>query len=477
MKNINRIKLLILAILITFTACDTVDFGDTNVDPNSPSNATTSALFTNAEKTVGDNLEATTANLYVQYLSNGQYPEESLYQTLNWSFNGYYAALTDLQKVIELNTNESTKVAAQAYGSNANQIAAAIILRVYFFHQMTDRWGMIPYSEALQGLENPFPKYESEQAIYTGLFGELDSALSMIDSGNGPTGDIILNGDMSRWITFANTIKLVMALRLSKADPVTGKGKFLEAMSGAISSNTENIQYTYLTEDTNDNPWQDNFESRRDYLLSETFANALIGSGTASAPEDPRTSKYFETANNYPTMYRGAPYGILNGTPDDWSFITSDIIFKSDAPLMIYTYSEVLFARSEAAALGWTTENASSLYENAITASMDQWGVSSSAANTYIAGNPYSELNDIAFEKWKSLFLQGYNSWAEWRRHKAMGYGVPLTAPADLLSNATDIPDRHAYSATAGDLNKENYDAAIAAQGPDALNTILWTNQ
>ena len=54
---------------------------------------------------------------------------------------------------------------------------------------------------------------------------------------------------------------------------------------------------------------------------------------------------------------------------------------------------------------------------------------------------------------------------------------MPLTAPAELLSNATGIPQRHGYSATASALNEDNYNAAVSAQGPDNLDTILWINK
>lgn len=475
MKKINKIKLLILTVIISFTACDTVDFGDTNLNPNSPSNAVPSLLLTSVERGMSAYIANTTSNLYVQYLSNGQYDEESRYETLNFNPDDAYSQLQDISEIIKINTDEATKVGAQAYGSNGNQIAAATILKVWYFQLMTERWGYMPYSEANDAINFKKPKYDSQQDIYMGLFAELDMALGMINSGNGPDGDILFGGDMTKWRTFANTIKMVMGLRLSKADPTTGRAKFNEARAGAISSNAGNLQYTYLTEDTNDNPWQDRFESRKDYLLSDVFVNVLIGSGTNTAPEDPRLAKYAEPSTAL-SIFVGAPYGFSNSATANYSFITDNIIFTGDAPLMIYTYSEVLFARAEAAAKGWTTENAASLYAQAITASMQQWGVSSGAITTYIAANPYTNVADIAYEKWVSLYMQGYNSWAEWRRFKAEGTNtrIPLVIAANLLSNATGIPQRHGYSATASGSNEENYNAAIAAQGPDALNTVLW---
>ena len=475
-KNIKYLSLLLLAVLVSFTACDTVDFGTVNEIPNSPTEASTASLLTTAEKTVSGYIGSATANCYVQYLSNGQYDEESRYQTLNWNPNGYYSALVNLDRIIELNQSEDTKVAAAANGSNGNQIAAATILRVYYYHGMTDRWGMLPYSDALKGLDAQYPVYDSQQAIYTGLFAELDGALAMIDNGAGPTGDFIFGGDMDAWRTFGNTIKMTMALRLSNADPSTGNSKFNQAMNGAISSNGDNLYYPYLSENANDNPWEDRFETRRDYLLSDTFVNAMIGNGTSALPEDPRLEKMGEPSFNS-GVFVGAPYGESNSATDDYSFITDDIINKGDAPLYMYTAAEVAFAKAEAAALGWTSGNAEALYKEGIMLSMEQWGVDSAAAQAYADNATYGGLEDIAYEKWVAQYLQGYNSWAEWRRTKAMGYEVPLTAPADLLSNATGIPQRHGYLATASALNEDNYNAAVAAQGPDNLDTILWTNK
>lgn len=475
MKQINKFKILILAVLVSFTACETVDFGDTNLDPNRPSNAVPSLLLTSAQRGMSGYVATTTANLYVQYLSNGQYDEESRYQTLNWDTDGAYAILQDLSVIVALNSNDDTKVASVAYGSNKNQIAAATILKVWYLQMMTERWGYLPYSEANDPFNVTKPKYDSQEDIYTGILAELNAAINLIDSGNGPQGDILFGGDMTKWRTFANTIKLSMGLRLSKADPTKGKAIFQEAMSGSIGNNADNIQYTYLSEDSNDNPWQDRFESRKDYLMSDVFVDVLIGTGTNTSPEDPRLAKFSELATTSAT-YIGAPYGLSNSATDDYSFMTNNIINTSDAPLMIFTYAEVLFARAEAAAKGWTTENESSLYNQAITASMTQWGVDAADITTYLAANAYTGVKDIAYEKWVSLYLQGYTSWAEWRRFKAEGTDtrIPLIIAADLLSNATGIPQRHGYSATASALNEANYNAAISAQGADALDTKLW---
>jgi hypothetical protein len=189
-------------------------------------------------------------------------------------------------------------------------------------HGMTYRWGYLPYSEALDVENNIYPAYDSQEEIYNGLLAELDTALAAMDGGNGPDGDIYFGGNMARSTTFANTIKMVMGLHLSKASPAIGEAKFNQGVAGAISSNDQNIQYSYLSEDSNDNPWQDRFESRKDYLMSDVFVNKLIGSGTSTLPEDPRLAKFAEPATTSAT-YIGAPYGASNSATADYSFITN----------------------------------------------------------------------------------------------------------------------------------------------------------
>ena len=78
-------------------------------------------------------------------------------------------------------------------------------------------------------------------------------------------------------------------------------------------------------------------------------------------------------------------------------------------------------------------------------------------------------MQQMAEEKWKALFLQGYEAWAEFRR---LGY-PQLTPPAEPL-NGDGIPVRQGYDLDWSQSNEANYDAAVSAQGPDNLDTNLW---
>ena len=97
MKNIKNL-FLGLAITAGLTACDPSDFGDLNVNPNSPSNPIASSLLTGAERGVQSIFTDTQGCLYVQQMANKQYTSADRYQTIQWSYNGFYTGpLVDLE--------------------------------------------------------------------------------------------------------------------------------------------------------------------------------------------------------------------------------------------------------------------------------------------------------------------------------------------------------------------------------------------
>ncbi|RIV25370.1 SusD/RagB family nutrient-binding outer membrane lipoprotein [Fibrisoma montanum] len=468
------------AVLSTLTACS--DFGDINVNPNNPSTPSTPALLTGAIRNVGaingqvgpGSFNMTPA-LYVQQFGDVTYIEDSRYKTINFSYNGLYTGpLLSLQEVIDLNTNEATKTAAAATGSNANQIAIARILKAYFFQFITDRWGDVPYSQALKANQNFTPAFDKQQDIYNDLFKEWKEAAAQFDGGATAQGDILLNGNAARWKKFANSLRLIAALRLSKVDPAKGKAEFAAALAdGVFTSNADNVQYNYLSEANNENPLYNNYitTNRKDFALSNTFVDYL------KKVNDPRLP--FLADKNINGEYRGVPYGAFpaQGKAQDFS-LAATAIRQQNSPVNVLTYGQVLLAQAEAAKLGWTSGNAKSLYESAVKASMQQWmgaGYTEAAYTAYIAQPDvaYSETNAIeriATQRWIHLFFQGTEAWNEWRRT-----GYPQLKPtASTLNGGTEIPRRLAYPVTEVTLNKANYDAVISRQGKDDQYTRVW---
>lgn len=483
----NRIKQISLVLFGVVVAAGCNDFGDMNVDPNNPSSAQTDLLLTNAQKSISSVVGSVTPALYVQYFAETQYDEDSRYQTVQFDFNGWYTGvLKDLNEIITL--NEANPDAYIGGGNTANQIAVARILKVYFMQMMVDRWGPLPYSEALQGNDNYKPGYDSADAIYADLINELKAAAAQVNtSATGVKGDIIFGGDMTQWVKFAHTMRARLALRLADTSPSTAKSEF-ESVAGNLLDGS--VFYPYLAESANQNPWYSRFMTRTDYAISDVMDDYMTPKG------DMRLTKY---ANPAPLQDNGdgitqmeEVVGHPYSTVEAGDIPNAEVSFPGaaigaggpgvgiqDAPLPIVTLAEIHFMLSEAAARGWNvTGDAPTHYGLAIKASWEQWGVYDEAAyNAYMshADVAYDATNykkSIGEQKWVALFPLGYEAWAEWRR---LGY-PQLEAHEYPLNPSGQIPLRHAYPASELTLNSASYEAALGLLGgPDDETTpIFW---
>jgi hypothetical protein len=475
---------------LLFVSCETVDFGDENLNPNAVSKANTGALITGAMRNIPSLVSGVNPTLLVQQVSEITYNDDSCYETIQWNFDGFYTGpLMDLQTVINLNTTDPASYSSS--GSAGMQMGVAHLLQVYMYQKMTDRWGAIPYSEALQGVDNLKPKFDDQKDVYMGMFAQIDAALGMLDGG-GLSGDFMFNGNMAMWKKFGNTMKMVMALRIADIDASTASAKFLEAHNGGVlQSNADNVHYPYTAADANDSPWQDRFQSRDDFAASDVMFAHLYNGGVNV---DPRVHKFMKpvvTAGGgaggsakvevkYQTVdgkvYGGMPYGVLTpGILQSWVSYLPDSVIKTSAATqggMLYSRAQVAFCYSEAAHRGWIPAAAGTKqqwYEIGIKASMAQWGVSSADAATYVAAAAAASVETIATEKWKALYMQGEEAWAEHRR-----LDFPVLTPATDALTGTGIPKRYGYGATTASANKANHDAAVAKISGYSQDSPVW---
>ncbi len=488
MKIINIKKCLLASLACVFiNACDTVDFEDTNVSPNDPTANLTNALLTEVEYQLGLTTTDVSPSLYIQHLAEVQFTNASRYGTTQFDYSDLYTQpIINLERIISLNTDPATTDEVIAYGSNNNQIAVASILKAFFYNHLTDRWGNIPFTQATNLVEFPTPAFDTQETIYTALFDLIDNALSIMDSGNGPTGDIMFGGDMDRWKQFANTLKLVMAQRLSDVAPALAQTKFTEAIAGGVISNvSENILFTFGEDDLVANAWENRYNGNRapDYAVSDVFIDFLQD----IERNDPRLSKYADPIGNDDTnsIYVGMEYALTAPSTDRGtvSFITETIANDPTAPGILFTYAQVSFAMAEAALDGWISGDAETLYYQGIKASMDQWGISSADYDTYITEpkvvyDANNAMNLIAEQKWAALYMQPYEAWAEWRRLDAPSLTPalePLSTPTS--SSVSTIPVREGYDNIIQSTNSANLDNAVSNQGlpgPFDNYTKLW---
>jgi hypothetical protein len=336
---------------------------------------------------------------------------------------------------------------------------------------LTDCYGDIPFSEALQGGENTTPAYDSQADVYAGLITMIDGALAGIDAaGSGPQGDVVYGGDMDKWAMFGNSLKLRIAMRMSDVNGAAAKTAGEAALAaGVILDNGDNALFGYLDAVPNNHPINQDYQTRNDFAASNTMVDYL----TTNA--DPRLSVYY--APNAAGAYVGEVYGLNEAnaalTPNDDVSQRGAAVLAATMPGIYMDAAQVRFLCAEAAAKGWANAGGSAEehYAAGIQASMDFWGVDAADAQAYIDAHPFSAESWV-YEKWVALYMQGIEGWCEWRRLD----GPALNACADgSLGGGTDgdlPPHRFTLPLDEATLNEANWDAAGGAT--NTLNTPLW---
>ncbi len=517
MKNIS-IKKLAAAALITSvimgTGCAKIDrFGNINQNPNGITNPIPSALLTNVLSQVGSIASGVVSGIasnprsanYAQYIAENQYTDVSLMALPQSEMGSAYSGpLQDLQTIIDYNSSPTTAVAASEYGTNANQIGIAKVVKAYIFWITTDRWGDIPYSEALKGASNLAPKYDKQEDIYFALIKECKDAAAMFDltMPKPVKGDVMFAGDVSKWKRLANSLRMLMAMRLTNKYPAAGGKAAVEfadaasAAGGIIDDNAYNATISYPGGGFK-NVWYLTYESRDDYASSKTMGDVLSGLA------DGRGAAFGTNSTMFPcVLTRDLAIAYGNGVSNAQSRVLRADLRTASSPLVVIPASSVLLARAEGKERGWIaggTAGAEIDYNAGISASYAQWGLTVpggyfTGAASYTAGAgvpgsigagaaPYdnfraassnlqdaattSKLARIALQRWIAGFPNGDEGWSEWRRT-----GVPNLQLTRFKTGPYVL--RWVYGANDYSLNNAATVAAAAAIGGDKQETKVW---
>lgn len=401
----------------------------------------------------------------------------------------------------------SWNILRQKVDSTSVLFAVGEVVKVEALHKTTDIYGPIPYTRF--GLTNPVP-YDSQEAVYKSFFKELDHAISILskfDNGNPGSKaiskfDLIFDSNIPKWIKFANSLKLRLAMRTRAVNPDAQK----------IAESALNNEYGVMT--SND----DNAIMESNSALSFTYFNPIYscyskdgyGEDCMGATmdaylngfEDPRIKAYF-TPNNA-NKYRG----LRNGHKDGAKFKDDDALSKPNItngePYPWMTAAEVYFLRAEGALLGWSMGGTEEeLYKQGIRTSFEQYAVgnvdayleskkqpagypgykdspSISAPSTItVAWNSGDsrerKLERIITQKWIALYPCGQEAWSEFRR---TGYPKIFPIVNNMSDNvvSTEIQVRRIPFPESEYLgNKAEVDKAIQLlKGPDNGATRLW---
>jgi hypothetical protein len=479
-------KIFILALVpVLMVACKR-DITSINVDPKNPQTAPASTFFSNAQKNLSDILTSTNVNdnifrLIVQYWQETTYLDESQYdidtrQNPRQLWNALYRdVIRDIREAKNLIPEQVTNADLQQ-----NQLAIAEIQEVFAWYYLVTTFGDIPYSEALD-VSVQQPKYDKQQDVYNDLLARLDAAIGKLKTtaGSFDEADLLYGGDVASWKKFANSFKLKMGMTIADADAGKAKATVESAVAaGVFTSNADNAVFHYLSAPPNTNPiWVDLVQSnRKDFVAAKTITDKMV------ALNDPRLEEYFtQDANG---DYSGGNPGETSNF-DDFSkpsglqrIFANDptdvgTIANPDAPATLLSYAEVEFFLAEAKERGFNVPGtAAEHYNKAVTASILEWGGTTSEATAYLAqpAVAYSSANykqKIGEQKWIALYNRGWDEWIEWRRLDS-----PVLQPA--TGAVSGIPMRFVYPIPEQNLNTANYEAASTSIGGDVVETKLF---
>ena len=331
-----------------------------------------------------------------------------------------------------------------------NQFYKTRIYMAFLMLAHTDTYGAMPFKQYVQAKipEENNVAYDTQEDIYDAMFRMLEQAVDSINPDddtqyNIKTDDICYFGDDYKWLRFANTLRLRMALRISNVDPARAQTEGEAALNnpyGLMTSNADNMQTVpkYAPVDLggidaggDENPVaMCSVAYSGEYVLSwdlEQYYRTLSTGGAEYTIKQGRNSSVTKTIDprcivswyrgnmtattlaegeesqreDYVGCHRNAPdedismsvlkYSLTKTQPKPQSKeLNPDYWFNYARPMVWLGYSESLFLKAEAALRGWAgadlTQGVEDYFRAGIKASMDYYQISPSVAQSYIDG-------------------------------------------------------------------------------------------
>lgn len=474
----NKIWLL-AAILVTFTGCD--NFESLNTDPARSSETQPEFLLSNAEKRASDLMYDSYFNgrigmeLSQYWMGTDKTSDGRFLFTNDGLWAGLYAGpLMDLKEI----GNYYDRHPAER---SAHTLAVAEILKAWIFHVLTDVYTDIPYSEALQGEDIPQPVFDQGREVYTALLGSLKTQVEVLSGTTSGVirGDILAKGDVQQWIRIANALRMRIALRMVDAAPAEAKAIIEEAAKNTLASTAQDVFFPYnVATTTNRFPYNDVERPLVEFAVTSTLVDYL------QSVNDPRLP-VFARPDETNGKYVGKVYGTEANSPTMIGLSKPGVIaYSGSAKGYVITYAEVAFMKAEAAARGMNvgTDTPEALYNEAVRASMTQWGIADAkAVDDYLKRVPYKAgtwKNVIGTQKWIAMYMQGLQSWLERLRldPKKPDGTVLFIPPASgsLDPDVTDVPKRLKYPSNTRAANAQNSADAAKRIGGDTQAVKNW---
>lgn len=388
--------------------------------------------------------------------------------------------------------------------------ALARIIRVATMHRLADMYGPIPYSKIDPDNLDLYIPYDDDDAVYLTMLAELDEAINDLSYciNNSLTTDIhnfdrIYEGDYTKWLKYANSLMLRLAVRISNREPGLTRTYAQKAIDGGVIDSNSDNAYMRMKVGRMQSMTTKLYVMEHNY--NDTFACADL-TCYMNGYNDPRRPAYFKpvTINSQP-IYLGLRAGTAAIQADiESKYSRPNVGEYDDYPLL--TAAEVSFLRAECVQNGWTVDSrtAEEFYNEGIRLSFSQWGMA--GADAYLNdeesapasyndpvssenceapstitikwANDGKELQRIITQKYIALYPLGHEVWCDYRRTgypEFLGFtgisnsGVPGQYTGYKVLNRLMFPPNEQTQ------NSENFTAALGMlSGSDDFATKLW---
>ncbi|MBB4038291.1 hypothetical protein GGR21_004223 [Dysgonomonas hofstadii] len=459
-----------------------------------------------------------TSDLFSGYiaptLGNGSQNNGSYYFINGWIEQSF---TKPMQKVMSPWLNLVKEAETQ---ERPQAIAVATIVKVEAMHRVADAYGPIPYVNFDGSAEN---EYDALDVVYSKFFEELDESIEILtefvnanpSSTVLPNYDNIYYGDATKWVKFANTLRLRLAMRIVYANATLAKTEAEKSVNhpfGFISAKGERASLKHSSNLIYYHPLYEIarlFNAATDNLVYGDCQPGATVDAYMNGYEDPRRAAYLTRAT-LDDGYHGVRCGIPTTVWDIYKnhrYISSLNMDDSNTEIVWMTAAESYFLRAEGAYRGWSMGgSAQSFYEQGITVSFEENSVQ--GADSYITdatrqpiaftdnadGSSYNapqpstitiawddsasseeKLERIITQKWIAMFPDGPEGWAEFRR---TGYPkiIPVvTNNSGGVINTNTQVRRIPYPQSEYDKNKAGLQVGISKLGgQDNGGTKLW---
>ncbi|MBE7177990.1 MAG: SusD/RagB family nutrient-binding outer membrane lipoprotein [Mucilaginibacter polytrichastri] len=407
----------------------------------------------------------------------------------------------------------------------SNTYNIGVIMKVLMLNQLTDVYGDIPYSQALQAKAGiTQPAYDTQQSIYTSMLNELETATTALDASKaGPSSDLFYKGNIAQWKRFGYSLMLRVAMRLTKVDPALAKtwaekaaagGTFTSVADDAKTVGDQGSGFSNATANAIRTPsdflyvkWSktliDYMKTNSDPRLSavaEVPAAGLDANGNQDLAGDNTAANQIGLPNGYTigglrpiTARTDYPGGTGTGNNlavvGKYSRPKTAVYLDRSGINMVFTYAQTELLLAEAKVRGWNVgaTSAAQHFSNGVQAAMASLAefnaagtVPATSAAAYAAAHPLNvtstaaSLNQINTEYWvaTATFFDFIENWINWRRS---GYPVltPVQYPGNFSNNT--IPRRLPYHSLEPSNNPSGYSTAVGRlQGRDEFTSRVW---